>query len=314
MKIKNKLISFILLAIDFALIGFLIFIIVKPFLHFSTAGFLNPQGTIATQEKNLIITATLLMLIAVIPVYFLIFFFAHKYRAGNKQANYSPNLDSNLGALLVWAIPGSIIFILGIINWQTTHALDPYKPLTSNLQPLTIQVIALQWKFLFIYPEQNIATVNFIEFPVGTPLNFELTADAPMSSFWIPQLGSQVYAMPAMSTQLHLMANQPGDFKGMDTEINGTGFSGMKFIARATSQSNFNQWLASVKQSSDILNSSAYDDLAKPSENNSTVLYSSVDKNLYNSVMMKYMMPQSEMPTTANSSSTMNMSGMDMQK
>ncbi len=147
----------------------------------------------------------------------------------------------------LWAVPIILIASLSVLNWKSTHELDPYQPIASNAPPLTVEVVALDWKFLFIYPQQNIATVNFIEFPVNTPLNFQLTADAPMSSFWIPQLGSQIYAMPAMSTQLHLIANSTGDFRGMDTEINGAGFSGMKFAARSVSQTDFNAWVASVK-------------------------------------------------------------------
>jgi cytochrome o ubiquinol oxidase subunit 2 len=149
--------------------------------------------------------------------------------------------------------------------------------------------VALQWKWLFIYPEQNIATVNFVEFPNSTPVNFQLTADAPMNSFWIPELGGQMYAMPGMSTQLHLMADRPGEFNGSAAEISGKGFSGMKFIAKATSQKDFDTWVKSVKQSSNMIDLSKYNKLAEPSENNPVITYASVEKDLYNSIIMKFM-------------------------
>jgi cytochrome o ubiquinol oxidase subunit 2 len=254
------------------------------------------------------------MLIAVIPVYFFLFFFVWKYRAGKAGANYSPDMRSNFGiGFILWAIPAAIIGIIGIINWKSTHALDPYNPIASDAKPLTIEVIALPWKFLFIYPKQNIATVNFIEFPVNTPLNFELTADAPMSSFWIPQLGSQIYAMAAMSTQLHLIANTVGDFKGMDTEINGAGFSGMKFIARSATQADFNSWVKGVESSPNALSANVYNQLAAPSENNPPAYYAPVEANLYNTVMMKFMAPAPEMQNAVvGSSPPMAMPGMDM--
>src|SRR4051812_24841774 len=215
MRKKYQIAFFILLALALWFLVFTEIPIVWP--HFTFA-VLQPKGIISQQQKSLLITATLLMLVVAIPVYFLLFFIVFKYRAEKENQNYSPNLDSKWGAALIWAIPGSVIFILAIINWKSTHALDPYKPIASSKPPITIQVVALQWKWLFIHPQQNIATVNFIEFPQNTPVSFELTADAPMNSFWIPQLGGQMYAMAGMKTQLHLMANQTGDFNGSDAE------------------------------------------------------------------------------------------------
>jgi cytochrome o ubiquinol oxidase subunit II len=272
----------------------------------------DSAGTISYAESHLMLLAVDLMLIVAIPMYIILFTFARKYRAGNPSAaaKYSPNLSHNGWVTFVlWAIPITLIGILSVINWQSTHALDPSVPIVSadGAPPLDIQVIALPWKFLFIYPAQNIATVNFIEFPVGTPLHFELTADAPMSSFWIPQLGSQIYAMPAMTTQLNLIANTTGDFRGLDTEINGVGFSGMKFVARSATQSDYNAWVAGVQGASTTqagaamypsLDLATYNALAAPSENNPEASYASVDPNLYNEVVMKYMMPAGEMSST----------------
>ena len=282
---------------------------------------LSPAGTIAAQERHAIILVVSLMLIVAIPTFVIFFTFARKYRASNPNAKHSPNLSQNhVVTFFIWAVPITLISVLSVINWTTTHTLDPYNPIVSNVPPLEVQVIALPWKFLFIYPEQGIATVNLLEFPVNTPLHFTLTADAPMSSFWIPQLGSQIYAMPAMSTQLNLIANQTGDFRGMDTEINGIGFSGMKFIARSVSQDDFDNWIASARAASTTLDMDAYNQLAAPSQNNPVASYASVDQGLYNYVVMKYMVPDAELPTSStqvmNSTSSMqtmpDMPGMQM--
>jgi cytochrome o ubiquinol oxidase subunit 2 len=264
-----------------------------------SGGVFDPQGPIALQERNLIILAVVLMLLIAIPMLILLYTFAWKYRAGNKKATYDPEHVGNAWKQLAWwAIPAVIIATLAVINWQSTHALDPYKPIVSSAPPLTIEVVALQWKWLFIYPAQGIATVNYIQFPVATPVHFVLTADAPMSSFWIPQLGSQIYAMSAMQTQLDLEADATGTYAGKDTEINGAGYSGMTFLAKSTSQDDFSAWVASVQQSTSTypaLSMNAYNALSTPSENNPPAYYSSFDQNLFNAILMKYA-PTSSMP------------------
>ena len=202
-------------------------VIFKFLIGGSTIALFAPQGTIASQEIDLIKTSVLIMLLAVVPVFVLLFTFAWKYRAGNPNAIYDPErVHSAWRELSLWAIPAVIVATLAVLSWKSAHAVDPYKPIDSTAAPLTIQVVALEWKWLFIYPAQNIATVNFIQFPEKIPVHFELTADAPMSSFWIPQLGSQIYAMAAMETQLDLMADTTGEFAGKDTEINGAGYAG----------------------------------------------------------------------------------------
>ena len=253
---------------------------------------LNPKGIIALQEYRLIILAVVLMLVAVIPVYILTFTIAWKYRAGNKKAKYSPNWDhDNKLDFIRWALPTAIIMILAIMTWKTSHQLDPFQPIPSNVKPITIQVVALQWKWLFIYPEQNIATINLVQFPLNTPVHFELTADAPMNSFWIPQLGGQMYAMAGMVTQLNLMADEVGEFDGSAAEINGRGFAGMRFVAKSTQPADFNAWVNSTQQLSSPLTFDTYNNLALPSENNPQLAYSSVDKDLYNQIIMKFMAP-----------------------
>lgn len=257
------------------------------FLHRINIAVLNPQGMIALKERNLLITATLLMLIIVIPVFILTFFIAWKYRASNTKATYSPELDHNaLIESIWWALPCLIILVLAIMAWKSSHELDPFRPLANEKKPITIQVVALQWKWLFIYPEEKIATVNFFQFPEHTPINFELTADAPMNSFWIPELGGQVFAMPKMRTKLHLIANALGSFRGSSANLSGTGFSGMHFIAKASSEADFHAWIESVKQSSDVLE---YDKLASPSVDNPAAFYLLKDEDLFNQIVMKYM-------------------------
>ncbi|MDO8515925.1 MAG: COX aromatic rich motif-containing protein, partial [bacterium] len=239
----------------------------------------------------LMLIALALMALAVIPVFIATVFIARKYREGNVRAEYIPEQKDSMKQLLWFGFTGSIILILAVITWKSTHALDPYRPLASNVPPVRIQVVALQWKWLFIYPEQRIATVNFIQFPERTPVNFELTADAPMNSFWIPQLGGQIYAMPGMSTKLHLMADEPGDFPGVSAEISGRGFAGMKFIARASSQADFDAWVDSVKNSGNALMMDEYKRLAVSSENEPAAFYASTEDDLYNKVIEKFMSP-----------------------
>lgn len=254
---------------------------------------LDPKGSIAQSQFDLIIFTTILSLVVIIPVFVMTFYIVWKYRAGNKKAAYNPDWDhSRTAEIIWWGVPLALITVLAVITWITSHSLDPYRPLESAQKPITIQVIALDWKWLFIYPEQDIASVNYIQIPEDTPINFELTADAPMNSFWIPQLGGQVYAMAGMKTKLHLLASEPGEYRGSSANISGEGFAGMKFTAKATSETDFEAWIQSVKASSAILDRASYDDLAKPSRDNPVIYYSSHDRQLYDTVMMKYMMPQ----------------------
>jgi cytochrome o ubiquinol oxidase subunit II len=253
---------------------------------------LDPKGSIGMQEKDLVIDALLLMSIVVVPVIFTTLFFAWKYRASNTSAKYKPEwCHSNALEALVWGIPIIIILVLGTITWRTTHSLDPYKPLNSTKEPIEIQVIALDWKWLFIYPKQNIATVNFVEFPIDTPVSFRITADAPMNGFQIPQLGTQIYAMAGMQTRLHLIANEAGDYFGGGVNFSGRGFSDMKFVARATTDESFNQWVQSVKNSGGDLSVAEYNNLVEPSENNPVTTYSTVQDNLFDNIIMKFMKP-----------------------
>lgn len=253
---------------------------------------LNTKGLIADKERNLIIITVLLSLIVVIPVFFMLFFIGWKYRASNTKAKYSPDWDHNKWIEAIWwGVPCAIILVLGIITWQATRELDPFRPIDSNVKPVKVQVVALQWKWLFIYPEQHIATVNQIMMPVGTPVNFEITADAPMNSFWIPALGGQVYAMTGMSTKLHLMANEPGTYQGSSANISGKGFSGMTFTATSLKKDEFDAWVKVAQDSSQHLDKAAYDTLARPSKDIPPANYQLKQADLYDTIVMKYMAP-----------------------
>lgn len=286
MKKKYKIIFFAILVLGFLTAAVL-------YLRTTNIQVLNPKGPIARQERDLIYTALLLSLIVVIPVYTLAIGFSWRYREGNKKAKYSPDLSGNrIAETIWWIVPSVLILVLAVITWRSTHELDPYKPISSKTEPLTIQVVALDWKWLFIYPQQNIASVNFFQFPNNTPLDFEITSDAPMNSFWIPQLGGQIYAMPGMSTQLHLMATSYGNFDGSSANISGEGFAGMTFIAKSSSQAAFNSWIKTVKHSPNQLDTEQYNKLDQPSQYNPRSFYSSAETNLYSTILEKYAAPE----------------------
>lgn len=254
---------------------------------------LFPKGIVALEERNLLLIIQAIMLLVIIPVYILTFIFSWRYRAFNPQGKYDPDLvDNRLAEYIWWGIPLILTVIVAVLTFFKTHELDPYKPLASEKKPMTIQVVALQWKWLFIYPEEKIASVNFVQFPKNTPVRFEITADAPMNSFWIPHLGGQIYAMPSMRTELNLIANEMGDFRGSSANFSGEGFAGMTFIARSSSEEDYHQWLETAKKSSNVLGSGEYDKLAAPSQNNSVEIYQLKEGNLFNQIIMKYMHPQ----------------------
>jgi cytochrome o ubiquinol oxidase subunit 2 len=255
---------------------------------------LNPKGIIAADQKHLMIIALLLMLIIVIPVIILTFVIAIRYRASNTKAVYAPNWSHNNWLEAVWwFVPMVIIAILATITWITSHKLDPYRPLDSNVKPIVIEAVALQWRWLFIYPDQHVATINYVQFPVNTPVRFLITADAPMNSFQIPQLAGQIYAMAGMETQLNLMANEIGDYNGRSVSFSGDSFSGMTFIAKASSQADFDTWLNTLKQGQQpTLNMINYAEIVKPTEDATPQYFSSVDGDIFHEIIMKYMPPQ----------------------
>lgn len=284
MKTRYKVILFILLTL--AAIAVAAFYISQ-----TNIAVLNPKGMIGKKERDLIVTASLLMLIVVIPVFIFTWAFAWKYRADAKS-RHEPNWEHNyIAEYCWWGVPLVIIIILAIITWRSSHELNPFKPIENGKKPLVIQAVALQWKWLFIYPEQGIAVVNKVKFPANTPINFEITADAPMNSFWIPELGGQIYAMPAMKTKLHLIADEVGSYRGVSSNLSGTGFSGMFFEAVSSTEAEFNQWIQNVKKSSPPLGLKEYRQLVKPSEYNKVAYYVLMKNNLFDQIMDKYNSP-----------------------
>jgi len=259
------------------------------YLHHTTIAILQPRGPVARQERNLIVFAALLSLVVVLPVFSLTIYIVWKYREGNSRPRlYSPDWDHNpVLETFWWLIPTLLIIILSVVTWRSSHSLDPYKPLSSSNKPMTIQVLALNWKWLFIYPSQHIATVNYVEFPANTPVTFQVSADGPMNSFWIPQLSGQIYAMSGMSTEIHMSADSTGIYQGRSANISGEGFAGMHFTARSDSLVTFDGWVQFVKQSPRHLSMTDYTALAQPSQNNPITYYSSVDNYLYDKVVLK---------------------------
>ncbi len=252
---------------------------------------LQPAGTIAQQEYILILITVGLGVFVVIPVFILLFWIAIRYRASNKKAKYDPNFASHHGfEALWWGIPCAIILVLAIITSIATHALDPYKPLESNVKPVEVQVVALEWKWLFIYPDKGVATVNYLNIPEKTPINLTITADAPMNSLWIPALTGQVYAMNGMSTKLHFMADGTGTYNGSTANISGEGYADMTFKVHSLSSADFEKWAKESSQSPTPLSTASYKELAKPAKSD-TATYMLADTTLYNQIIDKYMAP-----------------------
>lgn len=293
MKMRKKPVLFMLV---FSGLILLIILIMQPLqiLHFrEKIAMLFPKGIIALEERNLLFIIQALMLLIIIPVYILTFIFSWIYRADNPKGKYDPDLvDNRIAEYIWWGIPCLMVLIVSILTGIKTYQLDPFKSIESKKEEMTIQVIALQWKWLFIYPKEKIASVNFVSFPKDTPIRFEITADAPMNSFWIPHLGGQIYAMPKMKTILNLIGNEVGDFRGSSANISGEGFAGMTFITRVSSEEDYQQWLNSAKQASNTLNLEEYNQLASPSLNNPVEIFQLEDQSLFDQILNKYMHPK----------------------
>jgi cytochrome o ubiquinol oxidase subunit 2 len=251
---------------------------------------LTPKGPVGLTERFVIVTAFVLMLIVVVPVIVMAFWFPLKYRAANTRAPYMPKWShSGKIDLVVWLVPAAIVAALGTLAWITTHQLDPYRPIDPEVKPISIDAVAMDWKWLFIYPEQQIATVNQIVFPANVPLSFRITSDTVMSSFFIPQLGSQIYAMPGNLSRLYLKANVPGVFAGQNQQFSGSGYAGMHFEAIATSPEAFAAWVQKARQSPERLDSARLSALRRPSENSPVQLYSGVDPDLLVRIIQAHM-------------------------
>lgn len=258
---------------------------------------LNPAGDVAAQQGDLVVVATVLMLLIIVPVIALTLWFAWRYRQGSRHAetNYAPDWHhSTKLELVIWAAPLVIIIALGAITWITTHKLDPYRPLDrisaqkalpENVKPLEVQVVSLDWKWLFVLPEQGIATVNELAAPVDRPIRFTLTSSSTMNAFYVPDLAGMIYTMPGMQTELNAVINRPGVFRGLSSHYSGAGFSGMNFRFHGLSEQDFAQWVAKAKGEGQPLTRAAYLALAKPSERHPVQRFSSVEDGLFDRVV-----------------------------
>ena len=253
----------------------------------------KPKGEIGEATSSLISLSFWVMMIVVIPVIIMTIWFPIQYRSSNKKAKYDPDWEhSNKIEFWVWSIPCLIIIWLGIITYQTSHSLDPRKPIESDKETMRIHVVAMDWKWLFIYPEQEIATINEVAFPKDTPVEFLITSDTVMNSFFIPQLGSQIYAMAGMENQLHLIGNEVGVYRGLSANYSGFGFSGMKFKAHVVEDADFNTWVNKVKSVNKPLTSERYTELTKKTKDNPVEYFSTVSPLMFTDIVESYR-PQS---------------------
>jgi len=256
---------------------------------------LRPSGYVAVQQGRLVVISTLLMLVIIVPVIALTLVFAWRYRASNEAAPYTPDWDHSIPLeLVIWAAPLLIIIALGGLTWIGTHTLDPYRPLTRiddaravapQTRPLIIEAVALDWKWLFIYPDLDLAVVNEAAAPIDTPIRFRITSSSVMNSLFVPALAGQIYAMPGMETTLHAVVNQPGTYDGFSANYSGEGFSNMRFKFRGMSAAEFDRWAQEAKTAGSDLTRSAYLELAKPSERGPVRRYRSVASDLFGAIV-----------------------------
>ncbi len=262
---------------------------------------MNPSGDIASQQGRLIVVSTLLMLLVIVPVIALTILFAWRYRKNNTKATYDPEWDhSTQLELVIWGAPLLIIIALGLLTWISTHTLDPYRalsrldenrPIPASTKTMTVEVVALDWKWLFIYPELGIATVNELAAPVDMPIHFKITASTVMNSFFIPALAGQIYAMPGMQTSLNAVINEAGEFDGFSANYSGAGFSGMRFKFHGMSQEAFDNWVKTTKASGGGLKRADYIELEKPSERDPIRHYGTVDASLFHAILNRCVEP-----------------------
>jgi cytochrome o ubiquinol oxidase subunit 2 len=245
---------------------------------------LDPKGPIGVAERDIIYLATGLMLLVVVPVIGMAIGFAWKYRASNTSATYAPNWNHSTAIeVVVWSIPVVIILILGTVTWISSHTLDPRRPIASDQKPLEVQVVSLDWKWLFIYPEYGVASVNELAMPVGRPVHFSLTSTGVMNAFFVPQLGTQVYTMPGMQSQLFLKADHAGSYLGISANYSGRGFADMNFKTLAMEPEALKAWIARARAAKP-LDTAAYRVLAKPGKHDAA-LYGAVESGLYDRIL-----------------------------
>ena len=253
-------------------------------------GVLDPKGPIAAADRQILLNSLGIMLVIVIPVILATLGVAFWFRTSNKRARYRPDFAySGRLEMLVWSIPAMTVFLVGGVAWVGAHDVSPRKPIASTVKPLRVQVASLDWKWLFIYPEEGIASVNYLAIPVGTPVSFELTSSSVMNSFFVPQLGSQIYTMPGMVTRLHLQADQPGSYRGMSAQFSGEGFADMHFNVEAIAPDRFSEWIEASRKVGAGLDLTTYADLAKPSAAVAPFTYRSIAPGLFDSIVVSEM-------------------------
>lgn len=262
---------------------------------------LDPAGDVARQQRDLIYTSTGLMLLIIVPVMVLIVVFAWRYRAKNRDATYDPGFHHSTSLeLVIWSIPLLIIIALGALTWSSTHLLDPFRPLDRIAagkpvnpaeKPLRVQVVAMDWKWLFIYPEQGIATVNELVLPVDRQVRFDITSTNMMNSFYAPTLAGMVYAMPGMTSQLHAVLNRPGEYEGYSANYSGAGFSDMRFVLKGVDAAGFDRWAAGAKAEGRALQIPEYLALEKPSEKAPVTRFATVAPDLFDKVVNRCVKP-----------------------
>ncbi len=271
----------------------LIAVIGVAFLGGCTEGVLDPKGPIAAAERQILFNALSIMLAIVIPTIIATLAVAAWYRASNKRARYLPEFEySERLEVLVWAIPAMTVILVGGVAWVGAHDLDPRGPLVSTAKPVRVQVVSLDWKWLFIYPEQGIATVNQLTIPVDTPVSFELTSSGVMNSFFVPQLGSQIYTMAGMVTHVQLQADQPGTYRGLSAQFSGGGFADMRFNVNAVPPEDFARWVDTARSAGPELDGPTYADLVKPSAALAPFTYRAVAPDLFNGIVNSVMQPE----------------------
>ncbi|HEX3348397.1 MAG TPA: ubiquinol oxidase subunit II [Acetobacteraceae bacterium] len=255
-------------------------------------GVLDPKGPIGSANLQILYGSLAIMLAIVVPTLIGAVVIAWWFRASNPKARYLPNfVFSGQIEMIVWSIPIMVIILLGGVIWIGAHQLDPYQPLASSAKPTEVQVVSLDWKWLFIYPEQGIASVNEAVVPAGKPVHFSLTSASVMNAFFVPQLGSMIYTMNGMQTQLYLQADKPGDYDGRSTMFSGDGFAGMNFTLRAVSDSDFANWVNSTKQNGPSLDRAGYETLERQSENVRPFTYREIDPALFHAIIMQLVPP-----------------------
>jgi len=253
---------------------------------------LDPQGPIGAADTAILVDSVAIMLAIVLPTIVAIFAFAFWFRASNTKARYLPNWEySGRIELVVWSVPALTIILLGGVAWIGAHQLDPAKAVEGSAKPLTIQAVSLDWKWLFIYPDQQVATINTLTVPAGVPLRFELTSSSVMNVFFIPQFGSMIYTMNGMATQLNLRADRPGTFQGLSAHFSGDGFSDMHFDVHVVPSEQFSQWTQDASHAEKSLDERSYSEIAKPSMKSQPAIYRLADPQLFNSIVSQKLPP-----------------------